>query len=259
MKDKGSLYLSFLGIKVSSVLPDKGLKFKMIATCVRSLQNNADESDANELEKLEKLLTNALTDTKSKKACLYGAVTDANMFPGAGHFLLGWMRQNCWLGWACLIAPSPSARSWPIGVTSTAEKWTEADGGGREVLVPELGNGVEETEPTAATYLEKDELKGAEREHRRRVDSAFVRTKSASGLHIAVRPSRSTASDSSAPEKKRRKGRAARAVDAYPSEFWPAFQRLAFLLCMPTSTRARHVAPRSRNQQPLFGAALYDT
>ncbi|KAG8054147.1 hypothetical protein GUJ93_ZPchr0001g31077 [Zizania palustris] len=32
-----------------------------------SLQNNADESDANELEKLEKLLTNALTDTKSKK------------------------------------------------------------------------------------------------------------------------------------------------------------------------------------------------
>uniref|UniRef100_A0A0D9V9N9 MADS-box domain-containing protein n=1 Tax=Leersia perrieri TaxID=77586 RepID=A0A0D9V9N9_9ORYZ len=33
----------------------------------RSLQNNADESDANQLEKLEKLLTNALRDTKSKK------------------------------------------------------------------------------------------------------------------------------------------------------------------------------------------------
>nr|XP_025878223.1 MADS-box transcription factor 51 [Oryza sativa Japonica Group] len=32
-----------------------------------SLQNNADESDANQLEKLEKLLTNALRDTKSKK------------------------------------------------------------------------------------------------------------------------------------------------------------------------------------------------
>uniref|UniRef100_J3L7A4 Uncharacterized protein n=1 Tax=Oryza brachyantha TaxID=4533 RepID=J3L7A4_ORYBR len=32
-----------------------------------SVQNNADESDANQLEKLEKLLTNALRDTKSKK------------------------------------------------------------------------------------------------------------------------------------------------------------------------------------------------
>uniref|UniRef100_A0A0E0FY47 MADS-box domain-containing protein n=1 Tax=Oryza nivara TaxID=4536 RepID=A0A0E0FY47_ORYNI len=32
-----------------------------------SLQNNADESDANQLEKLEKLLTNTLRDTKSKK------------------------------------------------------------------------------------------------------------------------------------------------------------------------------------------------
>uniref|UniRef100_A0A0E0CCC1 MADS-box domain-containing protein n=1 Tax=Oryza meridionalis TaxID=40149 RepID=A0A0E0CCC1_9ORYZ len=32
-----------------------------------SLQNNADESDANQLDKLEKLLTNALRDTKSKK------------------------------------------------------------------------------------------------------------------------------------------------------------------------------------------------
>uniref|UniRef100_J3M5L9 Uncharacterized protein n=1 Tax=Oryza brachyantha TaxID=4533 RepID=J3M5L9_ORYBR len=34
---------------------------------LRSVQNNADESDANQLEKLEKLLTNALRDTKSKK------------------------------------------------------------------------------------------------------------------------------------------------------------------------------------------------
>ncbi|KAF7062412.1 hypothetical protein CFC21_069020 [Triticum aestivum] len=32
-----------------------------------SLQNNADDSDANELEKLEKLLTDALENTKSKK------------------------------------------------------------------------------------------------------------------------------------------------------------------------------------------------
>ncbi|KAL6847899.1 hypothetical protein ACP4OV_022027 [Aristida adscensionis] len=32
-----------------------------------SLQNNADEADPSELEKLEKLLTNALRDTKSKK------------------------------------------------------------------------------------------------------------------------------------------------------------------------------------------------
>ncbi|KAK1669351.1 hypothetical protein QYE76_057510 [Lolium multiflorum] len=33
-----------------------------------SLQNNADESDASKLEKLEKLLTQALRNTKSKKA-----------------------------------------------------------------------------------------------------------------------------------------------------------------------------------------------
>ncbi|KAM0921401.1 hypothetical protein ACQ4PT_006877 [Festuca glaucescens] len=33
----------------------------------RSLQNNADESDASKLEKLEKLLTQALRNTKSKK------------------------------------------------------------------------------------------------------------------------------------------------------------------------------------------------
>lgn len=32
-----------------------------------SLQNNADDSDANKLEKLEKLLTDALRNTKSKK------------------------------------------------------------------------------------------------------------------------------------------------------------------------------------------------
>uniref|UniRef100_A0A0A9D7Q6 MADS-box domain-containing protein n=1 Tax=Arundo donax TaxID=35708 RepID=A0A0A9D7Q6_ARUDO len=32
-----------------------------------SVQNNVDESDTNELEKLEKLLTNALRDTKTKK------------------------------------------------------------------------------------------------------------------------------------------------------------------------------------------------
>ncbi|XP_020149861.1 MADS-box transcription factor 51 [Aegilops tauschii subsp. strangulata] len=32
-----------------------------------SLQNNADDADANELEKLEKLLTDALENTKSKK------------------------------------------------------------------------------------------------------------------------------------------------------------------------------------------------
>lgn len=32
-----------------------------------SIQNNADESDANKLEKLEKLLTAALRNTKSKK------------------------------------------------------------------------------------------------------------------------------------------------------------------------------------------------
>ncbi|EMS50032.1 hypothetical protein TRIUR3_20984 [Triticum urartu] len=32
-----------------------------------SLQNNADDSDANELEKLEKLLTDALKNTRSKK------------------------------------------------------------------------------------------------------------------------------------------------------------------------------------------------
>ncbi|KAL6616627.1 hypothetical protein ACP70R_038897 [Stipagrostis hirtigluma subsp. patula] len=40
-------------------------KLKEITTW--SVQNNADESDASELEKLEKLLTNALRDTKTKK------------------------------------------------------------------------------------------------------------------------------------------------------------------------------------------------
>uniref|UniRef100_A0A0D9YJC4 MADS-box domain-containing protein n=1 Tax=Oryza glumipatula TaxID=40148 RepID=A0A0D9YJC4_9ORYZ len=40
-----------------------------------SLQNNADESDANQLEKLEKLLTNALRDTKSKKTSTEGRET----------------------------------------------------------------------------------------------------------------------------------------------------------------------------------------
>ncbi|XP_044978164.1 MADS-box transcription factor 51-like [Hordeum vulgare subsp. vulgare] len=40
-------------------------KLKDIASW--SLRNNADDSDANELEKLEKLLTDALKNTKSKK------------------------------------------------------------------------------------------------------------------------------------------------------------------------------------------------
>ncbi|CAL4952973.1 unnamed protein product [Urochloa decumbens] len=40
-------------------------RLKEIATW--SEQNNANESDASELEKLEKLLTNALRDTKTKK------------------------------------------------------------------------------------------------------------------------------------------------------------------------------------------------
>ncbi|EEE55912.1 hypothetical protein OsJ_04587 [Oryza sativa Japonica Group] len=44
-----------------------GFACSRIYTPDRSLQNNADESDANQLEKLEKLLTNALRDTKSKK------------------------------------------------------------------------------------------------------------------------------------------------------------------------------------------------
>ncbi|XP_062207922.1 MADS-box transcription factor 51-like isoform X2 [Phragmites australis] len=43
-------------------------RLKDIATW--SVQNNADESDANELEKLEKLLANALRDTKTKKVHL---------------------------------------------------------------------------------------------------------------------------------------------------------------------------------------------
>lgn len=40
-------------------------RLKEIATW--SKQNNAEESDANELEKLEELLTNALRNTKAKK------------------------------------------------------------------------------------------------------------------------------------------------------------------------------------------------
>ncbi|XP_037437226.1 MADS-box transcription factor 51-like isoform X1 [Triticum dicoccoides] len=43
-----------------------------------SLQNNADDSDANELEKLEKLLTDALENTKSKKVHLNGSVDISN-------------------------------------------------------------------------------------------------------------------------------------------------------------------------------------
>ncbi|KAE8810279.1 hypothetical protein D1007_13008 [Hordeum vulgare] len=43
-------------------------KLKDIASW--SLRNNADDSDANELEKLEKLLTDALKNTKSKKNCV---------------------------------------------------------------------------------------------------------------------------------------------------------------------------------------------
>jgi hypothetical protein len=39
----------------------------------RSLQNNADESDASKLEELEKLLTQALRNTKSKKVHLNGS------------------------------------------------------------------------------------------------------------------------------------------------------------------------------------------
>ncbi|CAO2196414.1 unnamed protein product, partial [Urochloa humidicola] len=48
-----------------SAASDLQSRLKEIATW--SEQNNANESDANELEKLEKLLTNALRDTKSKK------------------------------------------------------------------------------------------------------------------------------------------------------------------------------------------------
>ncbi|XP_004971093.1 MADS-box transcription factor 51 [Setaria italica] len=44
---------------------DLQTRLKEIATW--SEQNNANESDANELEKLEKLLTNALRDTTTKK------------------------------------------------------------------------------------------------------------------------------------------------------------------------------------------------
>uniref|UniRef100_A0A0D9YJC3 MADS-box domain-containing protein n=1 Tax=Oryza glumipatula TaxID=40148 RepID=A0A0D9YJC3_9ORYZ len=44
-----------------------------------SLQNNADESDANQLEKLEKLLTNALRDTKSKKGTTGRSIIDAEI------------------------------------------------------------------------------------------------------------------------------------------------------------------------------------
>jgi len=40
-------------------------KLRQISTW--SERNNADKSDPNELEKLEKLLTNALRDTKTKK------------------------------------------------------------------------------------------------------------------------------------------------------------------------------------------------
>ncbi|KAM0931401.1 hypothetical protein ACQ4PT_000425 [Festuca glaucescens] len=44
----------------------------------RSLQNNADESDANRLEKLEKLLTAALRNTKSKKVQFTGFVNSSD-------------------------------------------------------------------------------------------------------------------------------------------------------------------------------------
>ncbi|CAO1947081.1 unnamed protein product [Urochloa humidicola] len=48
-----------------SAASDLQSRLKEVATW--SEQNNANESDANELEKLEKLLTNALRDTKTKK------------------------------------------------------------------------------------------------------------------------------------------------------------------------------------------------
>ncbi|KAE8810276.1 hypothetical protein D1007_13004 [Hordeum vulgare] len=43
-----------------------------------SIQNNADDSDANKLEKLEKLLTDALRDTKSKKVHFNGSTDTCN-------------------------------------------------------------------------------------------------------------------------------------------------------------------------------------
>ncbi|EEC72060.1 hypothetical protein OsI_04980 [Oryza sativa Indica Group] len=52
--------------------PDRNLS---ILANLQVSPKHADESDANQLEKLEKLLTNALRDTKSKKTSTEGRET----------------------------------------------------------------------------------------------------------------------------------------------------------------------------------------
>jgi hypothetical protein len=62
----------------------------LIFLTYRSLQNNADDSDADKLEKLEKLLTHALRNTKSKKVDKNGSVDTFNqlLYQGIRFWLL---------------------------------------------------------------------------------------------------------------------------------------------------------------------------
>ncbi|TVU35993.1 hypothetical protein EJB05_17901, partial [Eragrostis curvula] len=92
-----------------------------------STQNNAEETDAGELEKLERLLTNALRDTKTKKmlaknsSCCPGASTSKQNSNGSSS-----KRQESWCcgqgAWDLSVQELSRSAETACTICSTANK-----------------------------------------------------------------------------------------------------------------------------------------